>query len=267
MSSAKSHVSLDWWRASPDGKYVVYGLSKDGSEDSLLHVLTVADGKNLPETIPNTEGANPQWLDDASGFFYTQLTGAVATPERYLDAQARFHKLGTDPKSDPILMKRGLVAGVDYDKIQAPTILTSPGSRYAILQLADVRPEGRWFIAPLSDAIAGKAKWVSFAGFDDEVTDLELDGNDLYLLVNKGSPRGRIVKTSAAAPSIANGTVVVPQHATLVIENTARARDGIYLTNHGRRHQPIAALGPRRQSRRHRAALRRHHRRRVRRTE
>ena len=50
-----------------------------------------------------------------------------------------------------------------------------------------------------------------------------------YLLVNKGTPRGRIVKTNAAAPSIANGTVAVPQHATLVIENTARARDGIYL--------------------------------------
>ena len=34
-----------------------YGLSKDGSEDSVLHVLNVADGKDLPETIPNTEGA------------------------------------------------------------------------------------------------------------------------------------------------------------------------------------------------------------------
>lgn len=228
MSSAKSHVSLDWWRASPDGKYVVYGLSKDGSEDSLLHVLTVADGKNLPETIPNTEATNPQWLDDASGFFYTQLTGAVATPERYLDAQARFHKLGTDPNSDPILVKRGLLAGIDYDKIQVPTIVTSLGSRYAILQLADVRPEARGYIAPLKDVLTGKAKWISFAGFDDEVTDSELDGEDLYLLVNKGSPRGRIVKTSASAPNIATGTVMVPQNA-LVIENTARARDGIYL--------------------------------------
>src|SRR5258708_30958013 len=137
-------MSVDGGRASPDGKYVVYGLSKDGSEDSLLNILTVADGKELPETIPNTEGANPHWLDDASGFFYTQLTGAVATPERYLDAQARFHKLGADPKSDPILMKRGLVAGVEYDKIQSPTIITSLGSRYAILKLSDVGAEGRW---------------------------------------------------------------------------------------------------------------------------
>ena len=228
MSSTQSHVSLDWWRASPDGRYVAYGLSKDGSEDSLLHVLAVADGKDLPETIANTEPGNPQWLDDASGFFYTQLTGAVATPERYLDAQARFHKLGTDPNSDPILMKRGLVPGIEYDKIQVPAIVTSLGSRYAILQLTDVRHEGRGYIAPLKDVLAGQAKWISFAGFDDEVTDLELDGDDLYLLVNKGSPRGRILKTSAGSPNIATATLMVPQN-NLVIEKTARARDGIYL--------------------------------------
>jgi prolyl oligopeptidase len=61
------------------------------------------------------------------------------------------------------------------------------------------------------------------------VTDFELDGDALYLLVNKGTPRGRIVKTSAAAPSIASATTVVPQYPALVIENTVRARDGIYL--------------------------------------
>jgi prolyl oligopeptidase len=228
VSDAKSHVSLDWWRASPDGKYVAYGVSKDGSEDSILHVLKVADGKDLPEQIPNTEGANPQWLDDGSGFFYSQLTGLVGTPERYLDSQARFHRLGTDPKSDPILMKRGLIAGIDYDRIQIPVIATSLGSKYALLLLADVRPEARSYIAPLNDAIAGKANWQAVAGFEDEVTDLELDGDDLYLLVNKGTPRGRIVKTSAAAPNLAAAAVVVPQSA-IVIEGITRARDGLYL--------------------------------------
>ena len=60
MSSATSHMSLDWWRASPDGKYVVYGLSKDGSEDSLLHILTVADGKGSVLRPLPTRKANPQ---------------------------------------------------------------------------------------------------------------------------------------------------------------------------------------------------------------
>jgi prolyl oligopeptidase len=227
-SGTNSHVSLDWWRASPDGRYVVYGLSKDGSEDSTMHVLVVADGSELPERIANTQAANPQWLDDGSGFFYNQLTGAVDTPERFLDSQARFHRLGTDPEKDPVLMKRGLVAGIDYDKIQAPYIATYPGSAYAVLLLSDVRPEARGFIAPLAHAVAGRARWTPFASFEDEVTDVDLHGEDLYLLVNKGTPRGRLVKTSAAAPSLATAAVVVPQ-GRFVIESTTRARDGLYL--------------------------------------
>jgi prolyl oligopeptidase len=229
ISTKTSHMSLDWWRASPDGKYVVYGLSRDGSEDSLLHVLNVADGKDLPDRIPNTEGANPQWLDDASGFFYNQLTGKVATPERYLDSQARFHRLGTDPNSDPILMKRGLVAGIDYDKIQRPTIATFPGSKFAMLILSDVRPESRSYIAPLQDVLTGKAHWTQVTTFEDEVTDYDLHGDDLILLHNHGFSRGRLVKTSATAPNLATATEIVPQ-GDMVIEGTTRAKDGLYIT-------------------------------------
>ena len=227
-SSAAGHVSLDWWRASPDGRHVVYGLSKNGSEDSILHILTVADGSLLTEQIPNTQDANPQWLDDSSGFFYNQLTGAVDTPQRFLDSQARFHRLGSDPNSDPVLMKRGLVAGIDYDNIQAPNIVTFRGARHALLLLNDVRPEARAFIAPLAEVIVGRAKWVPVATFDDEVPDFDLNGEDLYLLVNKGTPRGRLVKTSAAAPSIPTAVEVVSQ-GPFVIEGTTRARDGLYL--------------------------------------
>jgi len=132
LSNATSHLSLDWWRASPDGSHVVYGVSKDGSEDSILHVIAVADGRELPERIANTEDANPQWLADGSGFFYNQLTGAVDTPERYLDSQARFHKLGADPESDPILMKRGLDPRVQYERIQMPYVVVHEGSRHAL---------------------------------------------------------------------------------------------------------------------------------------
>jgi prolyl oligopeptidase len=225
---AKGHVSLDWWRASPDGRHVVYGLSENGSEDSTLHVLTVADGKNLPERIADTEDAHPEWLDDGSGFFYNQLTGKIDTPDRYLDSQARFHRLGTDANHDPVLMKRGLTPEIEYEKIQSPYIYTSRGSRYAILLLSDVRPETRGYIAPLADAIAGRARWTPFASFEDEVTDVDLDGDDLYLLVNKGTPRGRLLKTSAAAPDLAQAVEVVAQ-GPLVMQSIARARDGLYL--------------------------------------
>ncbi len=228
LSSATSHMSLDWWSPSPDGSHLVYGLSRDGSEDSVLHILTVADGVDLPERIANTEGAHPAWLDDGSGFFYNQLTGRVDTPERYLDSQARFHRLGSDPASDPILMKRGLDPRVRYEKIQAPAVVTFQGSRHALLVLADVRREVRLLIAPVADALANRARWQPVAEFEDEVTDVTIDGDTLYLLANRDHPRGRILQAPVSAPAVAGATEVLPQ-GQLVIEDFARARDGLYL--------------------------------------
>src|SRR5204863_9758630 len=101
LGTATSHLSLDWWEPSPDGAHVVYGLSKDGSEDSVLHVLSVADGRDLPERIANTEAASPAWLDDGTGFFYNQLTGAVDSSGRYFDSESSFSRLGSASPSDP----------------------------------------------------------------------------------------------------------------------------------------------------------------------
>lgn len=223
------HVSLDWWRASPDGSHVVYGLSQNGSEDSVLHILSTADGQVLPDAISNAQDANPQWLEDGSGFFYTQLTGAVDTPDRYLDAQARFHRLGDDPAHDPILMRRGLDPKVSFDKIQMPFIGPGVGSRFALLELRDVRPETRLLIAPLADAVLGRAAWTEIAGFEDEVTDVELVGDTLYLLTTKDAPRGKILKLDARDPTLSKAVVVVPQ-SERVIRSITYAKNGLYIT-------------------------------------
>ena len=228
LSDANNHMSLDWWQPSPDGAHVVYGLSKDGSEDSVLHILKVEDARDLPERIANTETAHPQWLDDGSGFFYNQLTGALDTPQRYLDSQARFHRLGADPAADPILMKRGLDARVQYERIQLPLIYTFLGSEYALLTLHDVRSEFRVFIAKVADAAANRARWMPVADFADEITDVEINGNTLWLLANRGHPRGRILRTEASAPALANASEVVPE-GKVVIEGLQRAKDGLYL--------------------------------------
>ena len=228
LGDSGGHQSLDWWEPSPSGAHVVYGLSKDGSEDSILHVLGVADGRDLPERILDTEAANPNWLDDGSGFFYNQLTGKVDTPERYLDSQARFHLLGADPASDPVLMKRGLDPDVAYERIQAPYIYTSLGSDHALLVLQDVRSEMRILIASLADLAANRAHWVPVAGFEEEITDVEIDGGMLWLLANKGHPRGRLLKSAVTAPAVTNATEVIPE-TEVVIESFQRATDGLYL--------------------------------------
>jgi prolyl oligopeptidase len=228
LDSAGSHYSLDWWEPSHDGSKLAYGLSKDGSEDSTLQVMDVSSGAILPERIANTEHASPQWLADNSGFFYNQLTGTVDTPGRYLDSRARCHRLGTDPATDPIIMARNLDPAVVFDRIQLPVVYTAAGSKHALLVLSDVRTEARLFIATVSEILAGKARWQSVADFPDEVTDWVLDGADLYLLANRGHPRGRILRLAVDHPALASAVEVVPESG-LVLQSLARARDGIYL--------------------------------------
>ena len=95
--------------------------------------------------------------------------------------------------------------------------------------LHDVRSEARAFFAPLADVIAGRAHWTAFADFEDEVTDLELDGDDLYVLANKDTPRGRLLKTSATAPNLATAADRGSARFRCASKALARARDGIYL--------------------------------------
>lgn len=228
LDTKTSHVSLDWWEASPDGGKLAYGLSKDGSEDSVLHIMDVRTGAVLKERIVDTQAAGPSWLADGSGFFYNQLTGKVNTPERYLDSQVRFHKIGSDAAKDPVLMKRGLDATIKYEKIQSPYINVTGHSDQAVLTLADVREEKRVYTAPLKDVLAGKAKWRQAADFADEVTDFDLHGDDLYLLSTLKHPRGRLLKTSAKAPALATASEVVAE-SELVLQGTVRAKDGLYI--------------------------------------
>jgi len=228
LDTEKGHMSLDWWEASPDGTKIAYGLSKDGSEDSTLHIIDVTTGTILPERIADTQDATPQWLDDNSGFFYNQLTGKVDTPERFLDSRARFHRLGSDPASDPIIMARGVDPAVSFDRIQMPYVITAKGADRVVLVLRDIRREVRLLVAPVAEVLAGKARWRAVADFADEVTSFDLDGDALYLIANHQHPRGRLLKTSARAPSLSEASEVVPE-SSLVLQDLARAKDGLYL--------------------------------------
>ena len=48
------HYAIDWFSPSLDNKYVAYGLSLGGSEQSVLHVKEVASGKETGESIDRT---------------------------------------------------------------------------------------------------------------------------------------------------------------------------------------------------------------------
>ena len=56
LSTATSHVSLDSYAPSDDGKFVSVDLSPGGSEQRTGHIYETATGRELPETLERTEG-------------------------------------------------------------------------------------------------------------------------------------------------------------------------------------------------------------------
>jgi prolyl oligopeptidase len=65
--SSDGTVALDWWYPTHDGKYLAYGISKSGSENSTLHVIDCANGKQLSEAIEGTRLPSVAWEDGAGG--------------------------------------------------------------------------------------------------------------------------------------------------------------------------------------------------------
>jgi prolyl oligopeptidase len=105
--SADATVALDWWFASHDGKYLAYGTSPSGSEESTLHILETATGRQLPDVIDRTRFSSLAWLKDNSGFYYTRhpRKGDVPAGEEVYHVKVFYHQLGTDPAKDPLIFE------------------------------------------------------------------------------------------------------------------------------------------------------------------
>jgi prolyl oligopeptidase len=241
----KTHVSLDWWVASPDGRHVVYGLSPAGSENSVLHVMEVETMRVLPERIPGTQYAGPSWLPDSSGFFYWRVAdlGKLGTVDYYLNSVALMHKLGTEPKGDAVVMVRGKDAAVPVAENEFPYVFSSRAGNWAVLGiLGGVRRENPLYVAPLADAVAGKAAWKPVCTLADEVVGFAFDAEQLYLLTTKDAPNAKVLRTPLANASYRDAAVVVPE-GPKVVEAMALARDGLYLQDLDGGYHSVRKLG------------------------
>jgi prolyl oligopeptidase len=242
-----AHVSLDWWVASPDGRYVVYGLSPAGSENSVLHVMEVDSMRVLPERIAGTQYAGPSWLADGSGFFY----GRVADPAKlgsvdyYKKGPVLLHKLGTDAKDDPVVMVYGKDPAVPVADNEFPGVFANrSGGGWAVMgTFGGVRRQNPLYVAPLADVTAGRAQWKQVCTVEDEVVDFAFDTKDLYLLTTRDAPNGKVLRTTLADASYARATVVVPE-GPLVIEAVTLARDGLYLRDLDGGYHSVRKLTP-----------------------
>ena len=223
-------AAIDWYSPSPDGHHVAYGVSRGGSEDSILRVLAADKALDLPVEIDRARfNAGLAWHPDGHAFYYARIPEGGSGPRRYANIRLYRHVLGRDAARDEIVFAPGVGGARDVPEFVVPSLLVPLESRYAYAIARDgVRREIAVHVTELRDLAAGRPHWRKVVGFEDEVTAIEAWRDDLFLLSHRGASRSRVLRMDARKPEIAHARVAIPE-GDAVIQEMALAHDALYL--------------------------------------
>jgi prolyl oligopeptidase len=138
-------TALDWFFPSRDGRFLAYGQSDNGSEESILRVLDLDTDTHLPDRIPRMRAASVAWMPDSSGFYYTRYPapGEVSSGEEHYHRAIYFHRLGNDPAADSLVFKPA-------EKEHWPGVSVSPDGRWLLVSVARTFDETDLYLQDLA---------------------------------------------------------------------------------------------------------------------
>ena len=226
-----THYSLDYWAASPSGRYVAYGISPAGSENPVMEIVEVATGKILPERIDRAPAASPSWLPDDSGFFFNRLAeGAkLGSIDYYKNSVSWLHRVGSDAAKDTEVLGRGQFAGVPMEEIDFPFLIVQPGSKFVLAVVSpDTQNELKVWVNTIEAASKGLDGWKRVCTPEDNVMAVTYRDDEIFLLTYKNAPRYRVLSLKATDPDISRAREIVGQSSS-VIRNILAAKDAVYL--------------------------------------
>ncbi len=227
------HFSIDFFGASPDGKYVAYGLSPGGSENSVIHIVESATGAVLPDAIDRAEFGRPTWLPDARSFFYTrtQKLAADAPPTaKYQKLRVYRHTIGGDPEKEPLIFGYEVNPSVKVTEDDFPSVAFSQGAPGFLIGLVvhGVKRELDLYVAPFEATPGTKTVWKKVADSSHNITSFDVHGDSLFLMSHDQASRFKVLRTSLAAPDLAHAALVVPAGEAVVV-NISVAADALYV--------------------------------------
>src|SRR2546428_6538183 len=225
------HAAVDLFAPSLDNRHLAFGISIGGSEETVLHVLDTATGKETGDVIDRAHYTNVSWLPDGR-FLYSRLQKLApdAPPgDKYQNQRVFVHRLGDDPDRDPVLFGAGVSSALEIQPVELSFAIYSPGSSYIVATAINgTQHEIRIWAAPLAALASDKTPWVKVTETSDDVTDIAVAGDAAYVISHKDASRYKVLKLSLAKPDIAAANVVVPPGES-VVTGIAAAKDALYV--------------------------------------
>lgn len=205
--SEDNTVSLASTVPSEDGRLLAYALSDGGSDWREWHVLEVATGRELEDTITRNKFGGLAWNEDGSGFYYPRFAVPGDGDElvaKNSPAEIAFHVLGTPETDDvtvvPAPTEEGISLSFRLTRDRRSMVLSrwnSHARRNELSLLALGNPDAEEI--PVA------------TGFDAQYAPIGDDGETLFVESNLDAPLGLVLAIPLATPSRENWRILIDE--------------------------------------------------------
>jgi prolyl oligopeptidase len=200
---SKQFFNIDYFEPSSDGKYIAFGLSSNGNELAIIHIIDVENKKVLPERIKNAKYGHINWISGTHSFFYSQTN----EPGPNLDskglrqtAKVKLHVVGENAETDRVTFSREANTDIVLDSIDLPLIFTYPKSSYALLAVYKGTDRYASLYYALTDDIkkvsSTKGLWKRLSTAENKIVDFAIYGEEAYMLEFQTNSNGIVKKFS-----------------------------------------------------------------------
>jgi len=236
--SADGTVALADMSVSEDGTKMAYGLSTAGSDWQEWKIRDVRTGQDLPDRLQWIKFANPAWIKDGTGLYYTrydepksdaELTGVNKFPKIY------FHRLGATQAEDKLIYQRP-----DHDDWGFDESVTDDGHYLVVNVSTGTDQRNRVYYLDLTQADAKVTPLLD--DFDAEYAFVDNDGPVFWFQTNLSAPRGRVIAIDITQPARANWREVIPE-ATDTLESTVALNHSLVCTYLRDAHSQVKIFG------------------------
>ena len=227
-----THYSFDYYVPSLDGRYVAYGVSPSGSEDAVIRVLDVSTGKETGETISRSWYGGINWLPDNKSFThirFQELKPGMDPAERRLKSRVWLHRVGTDAEADTPVFGYEVDPKIKLEPADAGFVSIDPRSSHALACFTHgFSNDLECYTAAVEAVSRGRVGWEKLFDSSAGITNVDVRGEDLYVLTHRDAPRFKVLRTTFSHPDFEHAEVVVPPGET-VVTSVLAGTDALYV--------------------------------------
>ncbi|MES2598060.1 MAG: prolyl oligopeptidase family serine peptidase [Verrucomicrobiota bacterium] len=207
--SKEGTTSLTETAPSKDGKLLVYGVSKAGSDWQEFRVKDIATGKDTDDVLEWIKFSGASWAKDSSGFYYSRYPkpreGAALT-EANKNQKVYFHQLGKRQIEDKLIYERP-----DHSDWGLHASVTEDGAYLVYTVTHGTDPKNRFFYQELGKPDAKVVELLN--DFDASYTFIDNIGSTFYFHTDLKAPRYRVIAIDVTKPERENWREIIPEGA------------------------------------------------------